>query len=51
MVEGSEESQEKENFRGNKEDYSVSKAFLDRRGVVSLECPLSNDISSSLVYC
>lgn len=50
MVESSEESQEEENFRGDKQNHSVAKTLLDRRSVVSLESALSNNIPSSLVH-
>ena len=51
MVEGPEEACKEENFRSNEEDYSVSEAFLDWRGVVALKCSFSDDVSSSLEYC
>lgn len=50
MIKGSEEAQEEEDFRGNKQDYSVSEPFLDGRGVVTLECAFSYNVSSSLVH-
>lgn len=51
MVKGSEESQEEEYFRGNKQNYTESKSFLDGGGVVTLESTFSDDVSSSLVHC
>ena len=51
MIKGSEEACEEENFGSNKENHTVAKAFLDRGCVVALECSLSNNVSSSLIYC
>lgn len=51
MVEGSEEAEEEENLRSDEKDHAVAKSFLNRWGVVSLKCPFSNNVSSSLVHC
>lgn len=51
MIKGSEETEEKEYFGCNKENYSVAEPFLDGGCVVSLICAFSDDISSSLIYC
>lgn len=50
MKEGPEKAKKKENLRCNEKNYAVAEAFLDGGGMVSLEGPLSDDISSSLVY-
>lgn len=50
MIECSEEANEEENFGEDKEDYSISQAFLDDGCVVSLESAFSYNVSSSLVY-
>lgn len=51
MVECSEKSGKEQDFRDNKEDYSITEAFLDSWSMVSLEGAFSDNISSSLVYC
>lgn len=50
MVKGSKEADEEEDFRGDEEDYSISKAFLDRGCMVTLEGTFSDDVSSSLEH-
>lgn len=50
MIECSEEAEEEEYFGGDKEDYSVPKAFLNGRCMVSLKCTFSDYVSSSLAY-
>lgn len=50
MVECSEESGKEEYFRDNEKDHSVSKSFLYNRGVMSLICSFTDDVSSSLIY-
>lgn len=50
MVEGSEKTKEEKYLRGNKKDYTITKAFLNRGCVVALEGAFSYDVSSSLVH-
>lgn len=50
MIKCSEKSGKEEYFGDNKQDYSVSEAFLYNRGVVALVRSFTDDISSSLIY-
>jgi len=50
VVECSEEPGEEEDFRCNKKDYPVSKAFLNWGCVMALESALSDNIPPSLVH-
>lgn len=51
MVKCSEKPGKEKDFGDNEENYSVSKAFLDGWGVVSLKSTFSDDVSPSLIYC